>query len=377
MLAKRTNKISRSTLNFAARFIWNDHKSPKRPDDEALADALNLLSKPTSQPKYKPSLLKSLTGNPMDEQLSNVNQKLHVKQESHINERFVNNLLWGIKSSLLDSGINHSQLLNMSVEELSSYIKRIKNEDSLREIVQVFLNNDKLNPRILTDILLNKSLKSLYNFPVDLSRFEDITGIDERGAIHLKIIMLKKHYDLNQPLNIVRNLKLNFGACYLPLIQIHQLTPFYERIVWRFVFEYLRQYNEEHYIKSLRLLQSSFLIWESSSYTSSQTIARLILENHGEMTHLQVLFLKIASITRTSEVPKLRRISIKHKLYQGREDRKTLYAVLNELENFLMSSQPEQVKSLLEELAVYRLEIVQGAYSNPVNSVVGLQFSKT
>ena len=377
MLAKRTNKISRSTLNFAARFIWNDHKSPKRPDDEALADALNLLSKPTSQPKYKPSLLKSLTGNPMDEQLSNVNQKLHVKQELHINERFVNNLLWGIKSSLLDSGINHSQLLNMTVEELSSYIKRIKNEDLLRDIVQVFLNNDKLKPRILTDILLNKSLKSLDNFPVDLSRFEDIAGIDERGAIHLKIIMLKKYYDLNQPLNIVRNLKLNFAACYLPLIQIHQLTPFYERSVWRFVFEYLRQYNEEHYIKSLRSLQSSFLIWESSLYTSSQTIARLILENHGEMTHLQVLFFKIASITRTSEVPKLRRISIKHKLYQGREDRKTLYAVLYELDNFLMSSRPEQAKSLLEELAVYRLEIVQGAYSNPVNSVEGLQFSKT
>lgn len=377
MLSKRTHRISKSTFNFVARFIWNDHKSSKRPDNEALADALNLLSKPTTKPKFKPSLFKSLTEGPIDEQLSNAQHNIHFKQEPHIHEHFVNNLLWGIKSSLLDSQINHSQLLNdMGVEELSSYTKRMKSEDLLREIIQLFYNHDRLTPRILTDVLLNKSLKSLDKLPIDLNSFEGITGIDNRAITHLKIIMLKKYYDLNRPLDIIRNLKTNFATLYLPLIENHRLTPFYERIVWRFVFEYLRQYNEEHYMKTLKSVQSSFLIWESSSYTSSQSIAYLISENHSEMSKLQVLFMKIASCTRTSEVPKLRRISIRNKLYHFREDRKLLYSVLNELENFLITSHPEEMKSLLEELAMYRLELVQGAYTMPMNSLDNLELSK-
>ncbi|KAI5968691.1 hypothetical protein CANMA_002127 [Candida margitis] len=379
MLSKRSHRISTSTLNFVTRFIWNDHKPSKRPENEALADALNLLTKPTTQSTYKPSLFKSLTEGSVDEQLSKAPPKVHIKHEPHISEHFVNNLLWGIKSSLLDSQINHSQLLNdMSAEELSSYTKRVKNMASLREIVQLFYNHDRLTPRILTDVLLNKSLKSLDNFPIDLNKFEGIKGVDNRAVLHLKIIMLKKYYDLNQPLDIIRNLKSNFAASYLPLIESHQLTPFYERIVWRFVFEYLRQYNEEYYIKSLKSLQSSFLIWESSSYTANQSIAQLILENHGELTKLQVLFLKIASSARTFDVPKLRKISIKYKLHKlkQQEDRKLLYAVLNELENLLIASQPNNTKSLLEELALYRLELVQDVYNRPVEPLESLEWSK-
>ncbi|KAI5955567.1 hypothetical protein KGF57_003700 [Candida theae] len=377
MLTTRTYAPTRNTLNVLARFLWKDHKYSKRPDNEALADALNLLSKPSTKPKYKPSLFKSLAGDPIDEQLSNVNRSLYIKQESHVNEQFVNNLLWGIKSSLLDPQINHSQLLNdMSPDELSSYIKRMKSEDHLREIVQLFHNHDRLTLPILREVLLNKSLKNLDNFPISLTRFDGITGIDEKAAVHLNIIMLKKYYDLNRPLDIIRNLKMNFAKDYLPLIESRKLSPFYERIVWRFVFEYLRQYNEEHYIRSLESLHSSFLIWESSSYSSSQAIAHIVLENHSEMSKLQNLFFKIASFTRTHEVPKLRKISIKHKLYQNREDKKSLYAVLSDLESLLVSSQSEYAKPLLEELAMYRLELVQETYSTPASSFEGLELSK-
>lgn len=377
MLSKHTPRVSKSTLNIVARFIWNNHKGSKHSDNEALADALNLLSKPATKPTYKPSLLKSLTKGPMDEQISNIQQDVHLKQEPHISEHFVNNLLWGIKSSLLDSRINHSQLLNdMNVEELSSYIKRIKNESMLREIVQLFCSHDRLTPRLLTDVLLNKSLKSLDDFPIDINTFEGIAGIAYKAAVHLKIIMLKKYFDLNQPLDIIRNLKTNFSTLYLPLIESHQLAPFYERIVWRFVFEYLRQYNEEHYIKTLQSLQSSFLIWESSSYPLSQSIAKLILENHAGMAKLQSLFLEIACFAKTSEVPKLRKISIRHKIYHDREDKKHLYTVLSEMENFLISSQALELKALLENLAVYRLELIQGVYDKPISSLERLELSK-
>ncbi|CAD1810794.1 unnamed protein product [Candida parapsilosis] len=94
------------------------------------------------------------------------------------------------------------------------------------------------------------------------------------------------------------------------------------------------------------------------------------------MAKLQSLFLEIACFAKTSEVPKLRKISIRHKIYHDREDKKHLYTVLSEMENFLISSQALESKALLENLAVYRLELIQGVYDKPISSLERLELSK-
>ncbi|KAI5951160.1 hypothetical protein KGF54_004234 [Candida jiufengensis] len=398
MLTTKASKnipVSKSTLSFVTRFIWNDNntlKTTKRdqpPENEVLADALNLLIKPSStttsknkqysyNQKYKPSLYKSLTKGSISEQFNTDNiTKFDYKSDKHqhINDMFVNNLIFGLKSSKLDSSknLNHSALLKLNTNDLSKYIKNVKDEHHLLEITQLFINHSKVNIRFLTDILLNKSVLNLKALPINLESMTPIHGLNSEDMIKLQIILLKKHHDLKHPINVIRNLKSNFNKIYLPLIEQQKLSPFYERIIWRFVFEYLKQFNEEYYIENLNNIKTSFLIWESSTYNHIKQVSSQILQHHTNLNKLQILFLKIAqSNNLPAQISDLKRISMKYKLYNisssinDENSRKSSYALINDLEKYLVtySKDNDQFNSLLEELALYRIEYIKDAFTS-------------
>ncbi|KAI5963688.1 uncharacterized protein KGF55_002568 [Candida pseudojiufengensis] len=391
--ATNSKVVSSSTFNFVTRFIWNNTtrsttKKDQPPENEVLADALNLLTKSPSRndkriknfssyQNYKPSLYNSLTKGSVAEQFNETNYDFKSTKHQHINESFINNLIFGLKSSTLNSSQNlsHSKLLELGSKELSLYIKNVKDESYLFEIIQLFLNHNKLNLKVMADILLNKNLINMKKLPINIESNNVIKGLSSEDMIKLQIILLKKHHDLKHPINVIRNLKQNFDTIYLPLIKENELPAFYERIIWRFVFEYLKQYNEEQYIEKLNNLKTSLIIWESCSYNHVQNISAIIFKHHNEqLSILQKFVLKIGqSINSNSQVLELKKISMKHKIHNlnsepklDENNRKLSYALINDLEKYLITHSKEnpQFKTILEELALYRVKYIKNAFAN-------------
>jgi hypothetical protein len=165
-MASGTQKmITQSSLRSAQRFI-----STKKPISEnvILADALNLLSPSLVRAKpFKPSLFNNLTKGSAQEQYKH-DDIMNVKLPTNSNaENYVNNLLVGLQSSTI---INKSryQLLTMSSKDLFTYIKTVTSEEKLFEIIQLFHYQNKLTVRLLTEIVLNRSLVNLTKGPINL-----------------------------------------------------------------------------------------------------------------------------------------------------------------------------------------------------------------
>ena len=327
MLPIKTSKliISQSTLKFVARFLWNAKNVPpkkaqsshhQQSENIALADALNLLVKSTEQVKG-PSLYESLTHGPAEEQLSNIKVRIP-ETHARVSDQLIANILLGIKSSNIDSlheTINYSQLYEMNSRDLSSFIAGVGAEETLFEILETFYNHNKLSIRVLTDIMLNKNLKHLEKLPIGYSDLKEYKHFNYLDITKLEIILLKKYHDLKQPLSVIRLLKQSLDTKYVPLIKSQELSPFYERIVWRFVFEYLKQFKELYYIKQLNNKKSSFIIWEAST-KNSNLVAQDVLDHHKDLNELQRHFLTIASADNLSNLPlrRLKRMSIKYKI---------------------------------------------------------------
>lgn len=343
MLSVQKSKqlISQSTIKFVVRFLWNSKNGatknipPRQQQSEniALADALNLLVKSTEEVK-RPSLYDSLTQGPVEEQLNSVKVEIPETQ-THVSDQLIANILQGIKSSNIDSlqeKINYSQLYEMNSRDLSSYIAGITSEQTLFEILETFYNHKKLNIRVLTNVLLNKNLKHLEKSPISHLQLREYTEFNSLDITKLEIILLKKYHDLKQPLNVIRLLKQNLDSKYVPLIKSQELPPFYERIIWRFVFEYLKQYKELHYIEQLNNIKSSFIIWEAST-KNSNLVARDILAFHKDLNELQKHFLKIASADNLSHIQlrRLKRMSIKYKISRLDPVDTALYEGLNDV----------------------------------------------
>ncbi|KAK6463056.1 hypothetical protein DFJ63DRAFT_334618 [Scheffersomyces coipomensis] len=358
-------------------------------ENVVLADALNLLSpakhnEHTQQQRYtadfKPSLYNNLTKGPASEQFK-VEDFTHSSSKAYnngsrdslkVNEltnKYVNTLLFGIKSSNIINRFN-LDLSSMSPKELSNYIKSITEEDKLMELIDLLYSQNKLNIKNLTEIVLNPGFKDFSKCSIDLLNINK-NYIKFDSPIHytqFNIILLKKFYDLKAPLQIIKNLKSNFDKYYFPLIKEKKLAPFYERIVWKFQFQYNRKVqksnlNELYYMNELNNLQSSFLIWESSSSSSltSYDINRVIInymltEQASKLTALQLLFLKIciqnlnhfedANTVNTKLLSNLKRISIRYHIYSlhsvnnahnEENSRLVHYSILNKLEEFILN----------------------------------------
>lgn len=362
----RTSHIS------SFRTISNKDDSDK--DNVLLADALNLLS-PRTEIKntinYKPSLFTNLIAKDSltDEKIE---PYLNYKLPNSDTKRHLDQLLAGlnIASQTSDSlAKTNYQLLTSSYKDLRKYVNNIDNENSLIELVKLFYSQNQLSSRLMTDILLNKHLVNLNKLPFDINsmNLKDFKHWQEINFVQIKVVLLKKYYDLKKPLLIVKNLKENFLQVYLPMIRLGELTPFYERIIWKFYFEYILplkldiSHNEAYFIKLLNNIKSTFIIWESSLINNGD-ITKFALKYHESiLTPLQKSFLKLCSIKLTQNIitselnqykdqPKskllslLKKLSIKHKIYSftatktplSIETKSNFYALIHSLEKLIL-----------------------------------------
>lgn len=296
-------------------------------------------------------------------------------------------------------------LLSASPKNLLFYIKGLKNEKTLVKVYELFYYNNALTPKIMMDIILNKHLVNLSKIPMidQISNYLTSPSSQNRLAIklgvindwnkfdfvQLNIILLKKYHDLKKPLLIIRNLKAYFESTYYPLIEMasdNTLSPFYERIVWKFYFEYLLN-DEQYYIQRLNRLSSTVIIWESSLPNKSMEIMENALSFHKQdLNHpLQMSFFKLCSSQMTNTLVReelgkashksvsptlsmLKQLSIKYKPYTftkmstTSDSRSILYQFIQDMESiildeFLTNKQTTtgvESESILELMELYK-----------------------
>ncbi|KAI3407136.2 hypothetical protein KGF56_000038 [Candida oxycetoniae] len=386
-----SSPVSISTLRFVARFIWSRQNTTlKRSDDnqqetEILAAALNLLTKKPQKSSplsysidYKPSLFKAVTRGSSTETLPNESPFIsEADAAQHIS--FINSLIRDVNlpsSTMLD--INAPKLLNeMNASQLSSYIKSVQNENVLIEIVHLFLIHKRLNLRVLGDVIMHPKLVNLRKLPFNLDEPEKIQGIQGLSVVKLRILLLRKYQMLHQPNKILANLKQNIEE-YLSLIKKHQLSAHYERTVWRFAFNYMKQYDQLHYIKVMNNIRTSALIWQASSQERSRQVASWLLMHHGDkLNQLEKIFWKLAQSTDDFQ---LKRLAIKYKVEELDQSlhkveeldqslHKVCYSFINELEKFLINTHHDQsLNSVLDELTNYRAKYIKYVYSKRLDN---------
>ncbi|CAI5756937.1 unnamed protein product [Candida verbasci] len=372
------NKIPTTTLKFLSRFFWNYNskfKKEQKITELELAEALNLI-KPQQNLHHKPSIIKSFKDGPANEVYKIKNNLIHdsipsinKSKNKHISNQFIQNILFGIKSSSSNKleSINYHQLLNeMTLSELRYFIRSVTDEKTLFNIMVLFNSNHKLNLKILTEIILNKNFIHIARSPINLLNLENETNLSQIDVIKVQILLLKKYQDLKLPINIIKNLKLNINN-YLTMIKQSKLNSFYERIIWRFVYEYLFQFSELDYMKMINNIQSSFIMWEAS-YRNNTRITNDILSYHSkELNSLQTIFLQIA-LLKDVNLSNLKNLSIKYKIYQldpnNKSNRNISYALITELEKLLIkTNQSQEVSQMLENLAIFRINYILNMYN--------------
>lgn len=358
-----------SNIIFARSISSNDKNDN---ENVLLADALNLLSPRTgikNSTNYKPSLFSNLLA---DESISvdEIGPKYelpHSETRKHLDQLLAGLNIASQTSDLLAK--TSYQLLTSSYRDLKRYIGGVDDESTLIELVELFYSQNQLSSRLMTDILLNKHLVNVDRLPFDINNMNPLDFRDwhDINFVQLRVVLLKKYHDLKRPLLIIKNLKENFTEGYLPLIRQGKLTTFYERIIWKFYFEYILplkleiSHDEAHFIKSLNSIKSSFLIWESS-LARNGNITKFALQHHGStLAPLQKSFLKLCSLKLTQNIilseieqykehprskllSQLKKLSIKHKIYAcvsttepiSIETKSNFYALIHSLEKLIL-----------------------------------------
>lgn len=203
-----------------------------------------------------------------------------------------------------------AELLLLPPKDLSKYVKRVREELRLRQLIALLSSHEVLTPQILTDIVLNPSLRHPETVPALLDTRSHFAWWTPLQHSQFDIVLLKKWDDLDRPLTIIKNLKQNMGT-YLALIKKGQLSPFFERIVWKYHFDYIRDHDELYYVAQV-LLRLAFLIFEASRSEVLGRVAAKICEHH-EVLGLARLFLAVAKAVPS---PNIKRLSIKYKPWQ-------------------------------------------------------------
>lgn len=282
----------RPAINTARRY------SKKATEPENIADALGLLlPRKNVTPKYKPLILRNVQRGPVTEQYGELKRSIL----GHYEIPKVNHFQ-GLESVF--SNLVKMPQVSRLPHDLYNQVRLLQNEEELLELFRLSYLQNKLTFKLFARFLLNKSLKDLLRLPFELNH-PDLEQLKANqwapeDLIHLRILLLKKYFDLKMPLPILRNLRQNFDTEYLPLIQKSRLSPFYERIVWKFVFDYTHMGQETNFIRSLNEVRSSFLIWEVSS-DNGLLAAQTILEQH-DLNLPQAVFLKVVSSNSISRV---------------------------------------------------------------------------
>ncbi|KAK6205384.1 uncharacterized protein RJT21DRAFT_4742 [Scheffersomyces amazonensis] len=378
----------KSSLTALVRYLSSNHKNNKNENvNVILADALNLLSPKGSPPpnNYKPSLFNNLTKGSAAEQFKPedfIPPSIVNTTSTDLTSQYVSSLLLGIKVSSISNKLNIN-LSQMTLHELSNFIKSVNQEKKLFDLMEILYSQNKLSFKCLTDIILNPNFKHLDKSPIDIVQL--VKKWDNPiHQVQFNIILLKKYHDLKKQSHIEMNLKQYFHSSYYPLIQLKKLSPFYERIVWRFELEYGKDYDSSHYIEELGNLQSSFLIWESSTENNKSILSKILETHRSELNQLQTLFLEVSNHdifqnkisqelstnSRSPTLSTLKKISIKHQIsnlnYAANDEnvRLTHYSVVNKLEEIVLNEligepQNKEGIDILKKIKTFRESYVK------------------
>ncbi|RLV94503.1 hypothetical protein JA1_001700 [Spathaspora sp. JA1] len=383
----------------------------KTPENIVLAEALNLLQRSKDQEKrppdvgYKPSLYDNIVKGPAQEQYHNLVRAPKLGQhsdEQRVSDRFISNLLSGIKFSQMGNvaeTVNFADLYNMNPRELTLYIKSVKSEQKLFKIIETFYYNDRLTFGILSTIILNKALVNIDKVPIDLANIETdrLLNFDQLARVKFNIILLRKYHVLHQPLTVLRNLKQNFNDVYLPYIKNNKLPPLFERIVWKYTFEYLKQFDELHYLKEIQSIKSSFLILETTTKRNAAVAQYMLDTYHDSLTELQTIYLKLfinpyvvqciekelESSSKSDILISLQKLSFKHKICtlnkisSDQWSRRSCYALVADLEQFISKhiklSSDSDLERLGNELKIYHMKVITNNQDKEIESREALE----
>lgn len=355
-----------------------------RNDAVLLADALGLLSprKTVKNPSnYRPLIFTNLQKGSVTEHYNEIKKDLLKDYQIPIvdHAKQMDGLLMDLRAIL---ELKHRNYLE---KNLFSHVTLLQSEDELIELANLSFYQNRLSLALLTKFILNRNLVNLSRLPVNVMDINKeklaANGWTETNFTELKVILMKKYHDLNKPLDIVKVLKENFAKEFLPLIELKQLKPFYERIVWKFYFDYL-SLDEPHYIRKLQNLRSSFMIWEASDKKSVE-IAREIMSSH-KLSPLQHTFLSLCSCSAAEHViaselergkspllSSLKKISVKFKIYEVKDiatesvaTRALQYSLIHAIESLVAShftnwEKNEELAEILKNLKCQRAEMVQ------------------
>lgn len=370
-------------------------------DAVLLADALGLLS-PRRNPKssslnphtYKPLIFTNLSKGPVAEHYHEIKKDLlaDYKLPTIDHSKQVDTLLKDLRA------VNEISNRNVLQRNLYNHVKTLQSEDELIELTNLSFYQNRLTMALFTRFMLNKNLTDLSRLPFNVHNVDDQAlaknGWTTVNFAELKVLLLKKYHDLNKPLLIVKLLKENFDSEFLPLIRLGRFTPFYERIVWKFYFDYMSQ-NEAAFIESLDNLRTSFMIWEASSAKCSE-VARLMVAHH-KPNGLPLLFLQLCSCKsvemvveaelkegRSLLLSSLKKVSVKFKIYDVKTmtaesvaSRAMGYSLLHALENLIQAHfgnwhQDVQLTNIMAELKHCRLHMHHGVPQADAENMVVL-----
>lgn len=278
-------------------------------------------------------------------------------------------------------------------KNLLKHVTALQSEDELVELVCLSLQQNKLSLALLTRFLLNRHLKQLHRLPFNIDNLDralfGLNGWTEQNYVEFDVLLMKKYHDMNKPLMIVKILRAQFEQLFLPLIQNRQLLAFYERIVWKFYFEYQLHpdKNEAYFVRTLNNLRSTITMWESSSH-NNKAIFEAALKVHQNLSPLQKAFIQLSvcdavqaviskqlETGRSKLLGELKKISIRYKLagVLPASDSDSVavrahgYSLIHALESLIKREFPnwashKQLASLMNVLALERAEMAQTGF---------------
>lgn len=383
-------------LNSQRLLVAARNYSKNKSETDFLADALGLLSPKKSNrnvPSYKPLILRNLQRGPVTEHYSEIEKELLPQYNMHAVDH--SNQLHNL---ILDLHVANELPSKRPLQKnLMNHVRSLQNEDELVDLAKLSFYQNRLTLPLMTRFILNKHLQQLSRLPFDVNNLDqsafEKNGWSELNFSEFKILLLKKYHDLNQPLLIVRLLRDEFDHKFLPLIRQQKLSPFYERIVWKFYFDYIQMGLEKSTIKSLDNVRTSFLIWEASTANCCE-IAGSILHQH-ELNKLQRLFFELCSCNAVESIistqleagtspflSALKKISVKFKLYNVDDSlsenvtkRALTYSFIHSVEDVISTYLPEwrndaALARIMSELRSYRSQMVREGVSEHIGSEV-------
>lgn len=298
-----------SSSRTLVRRLFTSRLALKNEDPAFLANALGLLSpKKTKSKSYRPLLFRHFQKGDVTENYNEIRRDLLPNVDLPVfkdHTEQVNNLLMDLQNAAA------KPIKNTKLQErnLLKHASLLTSEEELVELACLSLQQNKLSLPLLTRILLNRNLTQLQALPFNADKLDEAlfkaNGWSQQNFVEYEVLLMKKHHDLNKPLDIIKILKSSFENQFLPLIRLKSLLSFYERVIWKFYFEYAKQLHPERdeafYIQLLDNIDSTFTMWESS-LENNRPVFENALVVHENLSAPQKMFIQLCNSDPVQEV---------------------------------------------------------------------------